>query len=266
MMTAPNASAGPDAGNFALSFVVPTFRETEAGLGRSLDVLLSFLSARDRGRAEILIVDDSDEPLHQRLREMVDERRGSGPPSSIELRPLMLGPRRGKGAAVRLAALASRGDIVFVIDADLPVPLPFVDVFLDTMSQTGADLVIGQRPADRYRGAPLRNFVAQALRVIQRNLVFHEAVFEDTQCGFKAFRREVFKSIAGKQLVEGGMYDLEYLYAATVRGLHVECVDVSVNPESRPSRINVWRCILFDPLEIARFRVAGALGRYRTGE
>jgi dolichyl-phosphate beta-glucosyltransferase len=264
MKTAPTGFAGPEDGTFALSFVVPTFRETEAGLGRSLDMLLAFLSAQDRGRAEILVVDDSDEPLQQRLREMV-ERRRSGLSSRIELRPLMPGPRRGKGAAVRVAALASRGDIVFVIDADLPVPLPFVDVFVDTMSRTGADLVIGQRPADRYRGDPLRSFVAQALRVIQRNLVFHEGLFEDTQCGFKAFRRDVFKSIAGKQLVEGGMYDLEYLYAATVRGLHVECIDVSVNPESRPSRINVWRCIFFDPLEIARFRVAGALGRYGTG-
>lgn len=246
----------------SLSFVIPTFRENT--FGKSLDTLVDFLLEAGPRPTEILVVDDSDDELQQRLRAAIAERAATFP-AWITAR-LIEGPRRGKGAAVRLAARSSKGDVVFVVDADLPVPLRFVDEFLATMDETGADVVIGERPRDRYANNYLRRFVAQTLRTIQQTLVFHGAVFEDTQCGFKAFRGDVLRSIAEAQLVEGGMYDLEYLYAATARHLKVECVDVAINPESRPSRINVWRCILYDPIDIVRFRVAGSLGRYGSGK
>jgi hypothetical protein len=58
------------------------------------------------------------------------------------------------------------------------------------------------------------------------------------------------------------MYDLEYLYAAVRRGLVVERIDVTTRAEVRPTRINVLRCIVFDPIDILRLKAAGVLGRY----
>jgi hypothetical protein len=164
---------------------------------------------------------------------------------------------------VRLGAREATGSIVFVADADLPVPLSFVKEFIDTIHDTGADLVIGERPRDRYANDLLRHVVARALRLIQRVFVFHARLFEDTQCGFKAFRGDALRALADRQIVDGGMYDLEYLYAAMDQKRRVERVPVSLRGEVRPSRINVLRCVLFDPIDIVRFKVAGARGRYR---
>jgi hypothetical protein len=59
------------------------------------------------------------------------------------------------------------------------------------------------------------------------------------------------------------MYDLEYLYAAIDRGLKYDRVPVPLSGEVRASRINVWRCILFDPFDIIKLKVAGIFGRYK---
>ena len=74
---------------------------------------------------------------------------------------------------------------------------------------------------------------------------------------------ETDPQIVARQLVDRGMYDLEYLYAATQRKLRIEAVAVEQNPEVRPTRINLLSCLVFDPLDIVRFKVSGAFGRYK---
>jgi hypothetical protein len=173
------------------------------------------------------------------------------------------GPGRGKGAAVRLGARTSTGDVVFTLDADLPVPLTCIEAFLDRMRTTDADIVIGERGRGRYANNRTRDVLSRGLRTIQTTLVFRAALFDDTQCGFKAFRARALRDIIERQVIERGMYDLEYLYIATLRGLRVERVAVESCPEVRPSRVNVWRCLMFDPLDVLRLKLMGILGRYR---
>ena len=238
-----------------------TFREIT--FGESLDLLLAFFAERPPRPIEILVVDDSERALQDALRETLRQRAGA-PPSWITTR-LIAGPRRGKGAAVRVGARSAVGETVFLIDADLPVPLVHIDEFLETLARTGADVVVAERPRDRYADNVVRRFFAGSLRRIQQTLVFHGPAFEDTQCGFKAFRGDVLESLVDQQLVDGGMYDLEYLYAATLRHLNVQRVKVGISPEMRPSRIKLWRCLVQDPFDIVRFKVAGSLGRYDAG-
>jgi hypothetical protein len=164
------------------------------------------------------------------------------------------GPHAGKGAAVRRGVLESRGDIVFTMDADLPVPLEHVGQFIRFLNE-GADVVIAERPLDRDFDSLLRYAVSRSLLVIQRTLVFHSTEFKDTQCGFKAFRGDFARSIARGQLVDGGMYDLEYLSDARRLGAKIVTVPVIPNPEVRESRIDVWRCLRTDWIDVVRIRL-----------
>jgi dolichyl-phosphate beta-glucosyltransferase len=242
----------------SVSIVIPTFREPILRL--TLGRLVAHLRTIPGYTFDILVVDDSDDAEQARVvAELADLETEIG--RSVPIR-VLYGPRRGKGAAIRMGILAASGDVVFTVDADLPVVLTHIEEFLATMRATGADVVIGERERDRYPGDPLRGGVAHALRLMQQGLVFHGAVFEDTQCGFKAFRTDKVRPIARKQVVDGGMVDLEYLYAATLRGLQVERVRVTRSPEVRPSRIRVLRCVVLDPIDIARLKVSGLLGRY----
>jgi glycosyltransferase involved in cell wall biosynthesis len=243
----------------SVSIVVPTFREPD--LTAALTRLVGHLRTIPGYSFDVLVVDDSEPETQARLVEEI-ARLQAALGAEVPMR-VLCGPRRGKGAAVRVGATQATGSVVFTIDADLPVLLSHVEEFLRTIETTGADVVIGERARDRYAGDPVRDVVARTLRLLQQGLVFHRAAFEDTQCGFKAFRTSALRAIVDRQIVDGGMYDLEYLYAATLRGLNVQRVPVKSTPQVRPSRIRVLRCVVLDPIDIVRLKVSGLRGHYR---
>ena len=174
---------------------------------------------------------------------------------------LVGGPHAGKGAAVRRGIEEAQGDVIFLIDVDLPVSLEHIAQFLESI-QSGADVVIAERPEDREFTGYFRWLLSRGLRVLQQAIVFHSRRFRDTQCGFKAFRAPLVREIAKQQIVAGGMYDLEYLYVALLSGANVEAVTVSTNGETRESRINTWKCLRRDPVDVARIKIRGLVGAY----
>ena len=238
-----------------LTFLVPTYNESEGPLLQSLQALVR---ARPSLQAfEILVVDDSNPEHEKQVQAAVDRVRTELPEGgSIAM---LRGPRLGKGAAVRMGALASTGDIVFIVDADIPVPLHHTGHFVDLLIH-GADVVVAERPL--WRNVELmRRIMSTGLLVIQSIFIFHGHIFTDTQCGFKAFRGNVLRALAASQTVERGMYDLEYLYMTVQAGLAIERVPVHPNPEVRESRINPWRCLRFDPYDIVRMKAHGVVRR-----
>jgi dolichyl-phosphate beta-glucosyltransferase len=241
-----------------VSFVIPTFREYE--VRRSLEDLTAYLRTLGAFDFEVLIVDDSDDQTQAAL-DVEIGRLQATMPRGITMR-LIPGPRLGKGAAVRLGVRSAAGVFVFIVDADLPVPLRHIEEFLERMRARGADVVVGERPRSRYPRLTLRYVLSRGLWMIQRVVVFQGGPFEDTQCGFKAFRAASLRDIVERQVVDRGMYDIEYLYAATRRLLEVHRVAVEGKDEVRPSRINLWRCLLFDPYDIVKIKIGGVFGRY----
>ena len=244
-----------------LSLILPTYQETD--LEPSLERLSAAAMAIPDTRTEILIVDDSDEALRERISAWSaawSQREGHPTVRVLE------GPHRGKGAAVRVGALASTGDVVFVMDADLPIPLEHIQDFLGRMQATRADIVMGERPLGRNTGNPLRFVLSRGLFAFQYLVVFQASLFHDTQCGFKAFRGDALRRMAARQIVDGGMYDIEYLYMAVRMGLRIERVPVIPNAETRPSKINVKRAMVQDPQELVRVKWKGIRGGYTRGE
>ena len=247
-----------------VSFVIPTLMEDE--IGRSLARLGEHL-ARVRGYDfELLLADDSPDSYKGLLDEAVAELtsrfardRGSGPELTARR---VDGPRRGKGAALKAGILASRGDFVFTMDADLPIPLENIDRFLRILDDEGADLVVAERPFNRNLSEPARFVASRVLYALVRLVVFQSATFDDTQCGFKAFRGSLLRGLAREQIVDGGMVDIEYLYAALRAGARARCVGVQPDPETRASKIDVRRAMMRDPIDLVRIKVRGFRGGY----
>jgi glycosyltransferase involved in cell wall biosynthesis len=231
------------------SIVVPTLNED---FSITYDRLRTSLTSLD-GTFEILFVDDSSEEHRSRAREGLT---ATDPRVAVRV---LEGPRTGKGAAVRLGVSQARGSVIFTVDADLPVPLEHIGQFLGILEQ-GADVVIAERPLDRAFDSAVRYVTSRGLLVLQRAVVFHSAEFKDTQCGFKAFRGDLARSIAQHQIVDGGMYDLEYLFDAWRAGSRIVRVPIVPNPETRASRINIWRCIRRDWIDLVRIRLKQRAG------
>ena len=200
-----------------LSIIIPAYNE-ERRLPAALDRILDFLAARV-GSAEILVVDDGST---DRTREIVAERQKTWP----AVRLVLNGENRGKGYSVRHGMLEARGRIALFTDADLSTPIDEAEKLLVKLETF--DAAIGSRAIDRrvieVHQSPLRElagiFFNRLVRIILR------IPFEDTQCGFKAFRREVSRVVFLQQKIEGFGFDPEILFLCRKRGLKVAEVPV----------------------------------------
>lgn len=222
----------------AVTIVVPT--RNEPNLATWLETLHASIDA------EIVVVDDSTAAV------------GDLPHARV-----IRGPDRGKGAAVGAGILAAQGEVIVVVDADLDhATMMRIPEFVSRI-RDGYDVVIGERTRWRYDN--LGRFVLSiALFLAQRLLIFQRARFFDTQCGLKAYRQQAARRFTELQTVDGGMYDIEYLYIAVLNRLRIGSIRVVPWPETRATRLRILRCLRTDPIDLLRTKWNGMRGRYSS--
>lgn len=225
-----------------LSIVLPAFNEG-ARIGPTLARIEAWAEAREP-RPEIVVVDDGSTDS---TAEVVGRHAAAG------VRLVRLGRNRGKGAALRAGALASRGAFVLLSDADLSTPIEEVDRLLPRLRD--ADLVLGSRdlpdsrvtrhqPWPRELAGKLFNLAIRALGV---------RGFRDTQCGFKLLRGAVARRLFAELTVERFAYDVELVWLAQRAGYRV--VEVGVEWHNDPAtRVRMVRDGVGMFLDVVRFR------------
>lgn len=173
------------------------------------------------------------------------------------LRVLANPEHRGKGFAVRTGMLAATGEYVFYMDADLSVPLRDVDRFVEYFhTHPEVDVLLGNRQHPESKivleQSWLRRRMGQTFNLILQQLALTGV--QDTQCGFKGFRRAAAKTIFSKQQLDGFAFDVEVLLLARKLGLTV--VDLPVewrnSPESKVHMIRDSLRMLADAFRIRR--------------
>lgn len=208
-----------------LSIVIPAYNEA-AILPVTLKCLSEFLEERPF-TAEVIIVDDGSTDNSAAV---LDEWRRS----FESLRVLRSSVNVGKGASIRRGILASRGECVFVSDADLPGRPEDIVRLLEALREGAVVAIASRRPTSWSAAPSAARFLAST---VYRGLVrlILKLPLRDTQCGFKAFVREPLVPIAQELRLEGFSFDVEFLYAAHKRGLAIREVDFEV-VERRPTR------------------------------
>ena len=197
-----------------LSIIVPAFNE-ERRLPKTLDGIEAYLASR-RFNAEIIVVDDGSTDGTAAL---VEDRR-SGSPS---LRLVSNGQNCGKGFSVRHGMLEARGEIALFTDADLSTPIEEADKLLAALREGAFDVAIGSRALDRslirVHQSPARELAGIIFNFTVRMIT--GLPFSDTQCGFKAFRRERARIVFEQQRCEGFGFDPEILFLAQRHRLRI---------------------------------------------
>jgi len=173
-------------------------------------------------------------------------------------------PVRGKGAAVRLGMLAAQGQYAFICDADLAMPIEELPRFYPQNLGGPYDIAIASREAPgavRYNEPAYRHWMGRGFNFIVRTLLLPG--FQDTQCGFKAFRREVARDLFAIQRIDGWAFDVEVLAAALRRGYRVLEVPIPwyYGPESRVHPLRDTFTMLREVLAIRRAVRAGVYDR-----
>jgi len=167
----------------AISILVPAYgeeRTIEQVLRRALELGLD---------CEIIVVDDGSSDATAAVVERVAA-------ASPQVRLIRHQRNRGKGAAVRTAIAASRGDIVLVQDADLEYDPRDIPRLIEPLQAGVADVVYGTRlrGGEPQRAHLFWHYAGNRLLSLLTNVLYNTTI-SDMEVGYKAFRGDLLRSL-----------------------------------------------------------------------
>jgi glycosyltransferase involved in cell wall biosynthesis len=236
-----------------LSIVIPAYNES-ARIEATLASVLECVETR-HWDAEILVVDDGSTDSTAAI---VQKWMARNPHLHLVKNP----GNRGKGYSVRNGLLQAAGNIVMFTDADLSAPIEEAELLIEAID-AGADVAIGSRWLDKQKQTvyqPLyRRFFGRCFNWVTRKVI--GLPFKDTQCGFKAFRRDTAQTIFRLQTIERWGFDPEILFIA--RKLKYTIVEVPVTwGHDERSRISYLKDGMKMLEEMGQIRTNSLRGRY----
>ncbi len=246
-----------------LSVVIPAYNESSNIAAGALQSVADYLAQQGYTHEVIVVDDGSEDDTAERAQDFARAH-----PTFRVIR----NPHRGKAFTVATGLRAALGEIALFTDMDQATPICETARLLPWFEQ-GYDVVIGSRGTYR-RNAPLWRRAMSRGQILLRNWLLGFRNITDTQCGFKAFRREVITPIldhlylydfARQSEVHGATvtagFDVEVLFVAQRLGYRVK--EVPVEWDYRHSRrVNLLRDSLRGIRELIDIRAAEMRGAY----
>jgi glycosyltransferase involved in cell wall biosynthesis len=235
-----------------LSIIIPAYNE-ELRLPATLERIAAYLQTYN-GAAEVLVVDDGSKDGTAGVAEYFRVKIPT-------LRVVSNGVNRGKGYSVRHGIQEAHGRVALFTDADLSAPIEEAGKLIDALETH--DVAIGSRAMDRslisVHESPFREFAGIVFNKIVRLILW--LPFVDTQCGFKAFRRETCGVLFEQQRIERFGFDPELLYLARHHGLRT--VEIPVRwGHSAATKVSMMRDSIRMFIDVFTIRWNALAGRY----
>jgi dolichyl-phosphate beta-glucosyltransferase len=236
-----------------LSIIIPSYNE-ELRLPATLERIAAYLQDATRP-AEVIVVDDGSTDQTAAV-------AASFAPRFQALRVVSNGANRGKGFSVRHGMREAVSPLVIFSDADLSAPIEEADKLIVAL-ESGYDVAIGSRAMDRslieVHESLFREFAGIIFNKIVRFIL--RLPFVDTQCGFKAFRRDRCRILFEQQRIERFGFDPELLYLARHHGLR--SIEIPVRWSHSPAtKVNMLHDSVQMFLDVFLIRWNAIRGRY----
>ena len=243
-----------------LSVIIPCYNE-EKNLKRGvLDEVENYL-AKQKFQSEVIISDDEST---DRSLEFIK--------NYLKLHPrfkLLQNKHAGKPFAIRAGIEKAKGELVLFTDMDQSAPMKEFDKFLPFF-QKGFEVVIGSRGQKREGFSILRLVGSNVFRLIRQKLLLKNII--DTQCGFKAFKNKVAKSLFSRLLIfkeakktkgwKVGAFDVELLFIAQKMGFKIAEVIVAWQDKDVRREKKYFKESKEMLMEILRVKFNDLMGRY----
>ena len=216
---------------YKLSIVIPAYNEGKK-ISKDIEAVYEYFKENSIN-GELIIVDDGSKDKTYEITKSYTQKFPS-------LKVINYGKNRGKGYAIKTGILEAQGEYILFADSGICVPYKCANVGLDLL-KSGYDIALGSRrtkdnkskilvkqPLYRQIGSKAFKFLIQTFNVISKEV-------EDTQCGFKLFKKNVAHDIYKKCFTEKFMIDLEMLRIAKKKGYKISAfpVEWSNDPDTR---------------------------------
>ena len=231
-----------------ISIIIPAFNE-EKRIKKTIEAIIREISI-NKIKYEILVINDGSQ---DRTEEVVKGIKNE----NIKLYSFV--KNKGKGSAVRYGMEKAKGNYIFFTDADLPYP-PEKIITAHTMLEKGIDAVFGMRIIKKGEsGYPwYRRILSKGFGVFVRKSIHIRQ--KDTQCGFKAFKKEVAQSIFDKMTLKGWGFDVEIVFLAEKLGFKTERIMLELSHDEQTSNVK----IISDAVKMA-IEVLSIRKKYKKG-
>jgi dolichyl-phosphate beta-glucosyltransferase len=236
-----------------LSVIIPAFNE-ENRIAPTLVRISSYLSTQPYDSETVVVDNGSTDRTSSVVRNLMQ--------STPNLRLIVAGQIKGKGYAVSTGMLHTTGNYVLFSDADLSTPIEDVERLFRHL-ESGADIAIGSRAlkaSEILQPQPVyRQLIGKLFSLLVQTIALRG--INDTQCGFKCFKRDVIVPLLSCQTIFGFCFDVELLFIARKHGYRV--VEIPVrwinDPRSQVSPLKDSFRMLVD---IVRIRINALAGSY----
>ena len=238
-----------------VSIVIPAYNEA-GRLPNTLCAVIRHLSQYEH--SELIVVDDGSSDGTAEVARRINRASGA-----VTARVIHYDDNRGKGYALKTGLLASRAPVALFSDADLSTPITELPRLVDPILRGEIDIAFGSRALDRslthIRQPWTRETGGRVFNLLTRAAT--GLPFWDTQCGFKAFRMDVFRPILRSAAIDRFAFDVEWLYVAHRAGLRLREVPVRWDHQEG-SKVSMRRDSLRMIHEVHQIRRRAEAGAY----
>lgn len=211
------------------SIVIPVYNEADK-INTSLTQVLGFMRTFD-GPFEIIVSDDGSV---DKSADLIQDYAQGNP----EIK-LIRNSHKGKAATLVSGVNASLGDYIYLADADFSTHISELKKLSVWVIDQGFDIAIASREgfgANRVGEPYYRHLIGRVFNMLVQIVALPG--INDSQCGFKLFKKDVAKQLFAKLVVYGennkvikkpffGALDVEVLYLARKYGYKIKEVPVT---------------------------------------
>ena len=231
-----------------ISIVIPAYNE-EANIERTLLEVYNYLQKQKLGFEILVMNDGSTDQTSQRVGELLRGRR--------EIKLIDNPTNRGKGAVIKESMKLVQNDYFLFMDADNSTPITEIKKFIPFLEQ-GVPAVIGSRYLNTsriiYPQPRTRQILGRGYRLLSR-LLFGLSL-SDFNCGFKAYRTDIAKSIFQQMRMNDWTFDIELLYLFTQSQIQIQEVPIDWSHVEKKSHQMIFGTALRSLINLFYLRIS----------
>ena len=184
-------------------------------LAQSLKMIYNSLNKIKKEWEVILVEDKSTDDTLIRIQKLL--------PSLRNTKLIAHKENQGRGRSVSDGILAAKGTYCGFLDVDLEVSSDYIPLFIKELEK-GFDLVVGKRFYEKNLTAATRVLTSIGYKLIVHSLL--KLPIDDTEAGYKFFRREKILPILSKITEKGWFWDTEICAKSFWAGLKISQIPV----------------------------------------